>query len=92
MPTCRVCKKSFRYDDEVGYAVDQCGPICDGIEAGRRSMLPALQAALAHVEELRDAWMRGAIDERDGLGGTRSNRNCEVETALRAAIAKAQPE
>lgn len=36
MATCRVCKRSFRYDDEVGYARDLCGALCDGIEAGRR--------------------------------------------------------
>lgn len=46
----------------------------------------AIRFALEHVSELRDAWMRGALSEHDGLGGTRSNRNIEVEKALRAAL------
>jgi hypothetical protein len=47
----------------------------------------AAELALEHVTELRDAWMSGAIRECDGKGGTRSNRNVDVETNLRAAIA-----
>lgn len=46
----------------------------------------AARTALAHVRELRDAWQRGCISETDNLGGTRSNRNVEVETALRQAL------
>lgn len=53
-------------------------------------LVAACNAAIAHIEELRDAWMRGAIDERDGQGGTRSNRNGDVERMLRDAIAKAE--
>jgi len=53
-------------------------------------LLTACQSALAHVAELRDAWERGAISERDGQGGTRSNRNVEIEAQLRAAIAKVE--
>lgn len=56
----------------------------------RDDLLAACEAALAHVEELRDAWMRGAISECDGRGGTRSNRNVDVENQLRAAIQKAE--
>lgn len=46
----------------------------------------ACETALAHVRELRDAWERGCINEIDGLGGTRSNRNIEVEQLLRKAL------
>lgn len=46
----------------------------------------AAQAALEHVTELRDAWMRGALSEHDGLGGTRSNRNADVERRLYQAL------
>lgn len=46
----------------------------------------ACEIALEHVTELRDAWMRGALHERDNLGGTRSNRNVHVEMKLRAAL------
>ena len=54
-------------------------------------LVTACKVALAHVEELREAWRTGALSERDGHGGTRSNRNVEVEGQLRAAIAKAKP-
>lgn len=46
-----------------------------------------MQAAIEHTDELEDAWQRGCIQERDGLGGTRSNRNVEVNRSLRAALA-----
>lgn len=32
-----------------------------------------------HLLELEDAWLRGVMDEHDGKGGTRSNRNCVLE-------------
>ena len=38
----------------------------------------ALDAAAKHVTELENAWLRGALEERDGQGGTRSNRNVQV--------------
>ena len=46
----------------------------------------AMQLALNHVVEIREAWMTGALSDHDGKGGTRSTRNVEVEMALRAAI------
>ena len=46
----------------------------------------AASTALAHIEELREAWRTGAIHEIDGLGGTRSNRNVDVECGLRTAL------
>lgn len=52
-----------------------------------RDLVDAAIDALSHVEELREAWRTGAISERDGLGGTRSNRNVEIECKLRDAIA-----
>jgi len=52
-------------------------------------MLPALEQALLHLEELEEAWRRGYINESDGLGGTRSNRNVHCARRVRAAIAKA---
>jgi hypothetical protein len=53
-------------------------------------LLKAARTALAHVQELRDAWERGALHELDDQGGTRSNRNIEVEFALRRAIETAE--
>jgi hypothetical protein len=47
----------------------------------------ALDAALAHVRELRDAWQRGVLDERHPADdGWRSNRNMVVEHLLRKAL------
>lgn len=43
--------------------------------------------ALDHIRELREAWRTGALSERDGLGGIRSNRNVEAEVKLRNALA-----
>lgn len=50
------------------------------------ALVLACQFALAHVQELREAWRSGALSERDGRGGMRSNRNFEVEVALRKAL------
>lgn len=58
--------------------------------AAAPEMKDALKVALEHITELRDAWARGVIREADNLGGTRSNRNVEVESLLVAAIAKAE--
>lgn len=52
------------------------------------AILLAAKAALEHVRELREAWRTGALHECDGGGGTRSNRNVEVEVALRNALAE----
>lgn len=61
-------------------------PICDHDAA----LLKACMSALEHIRELEQAWMTGAINECDGKGGTRSNRNAEVRVELAAAIAKAE--
>ncbi len=50
------------------------------------ALVEACEKVALHLQELRDAWQRGIIDERDGKGGTRSNRNVECEVALRTAI------
>lgn len=41
---------------------------------------------LAHLEELEDAWLRGAIHEHDCKGGMRSNRNVELARRLRKIL------
>lgn len=58
------------------------------LEAVAEKLAEACEAALEHTRELRDTWMRGAIRELDsiGMGGTRSNRNVDVESKLYAAI------
>ena len=50
------------------------------------ALLAVCEAALAHVQELEEAWRRGAITEHDGKGGTRSNRNVDVRAILADAI------
>ena len=49
-------------------------------------LIEAAQDALTHVSELREAWQRGNIHEFDNQGGTRSNRNVEVEAKLQKAL------
>lgn len=49
-------------------------------------LVAALQVCHAHLAELRQAWGRGAIDENDGKGGTRSNRNAELEVKVRTIL------
>ncbi len=63
-------------------------------DALQRDMLTALEAAYSHVLELREAWARGVLREGDGLGGSgiRSNRNVDVELAIRAILARAKGE
>lgn len=46
----------------------------------------AARYALIHVQELREAWRTGAISEHDGKGGSRSNRNVDVEVKLTKAL------
>ena len=67
------------YREQAQAAIDACHA---------EEMATVLRSAHAHVQELRDAWERGAIREYDGLGGTRSNRNVDVEVALRFLLAK----
>lgn len=52
----------------------------------RDKLRAACEAALAHVSELEDSWMRGCIREGDTTGGTRSNRNRDVRVQLCAAL------
>lgn len=59
-----------------------------GVENDVVTLLDACRMASAHVRELRDAWERGAINEIDGKGGERSNRNADVDVRLRAVIEK----
>lgn len=55
-------------------------------------VLLTLVAANKHTEELREAWQRGVIDERDvGHGNARCNRNFDVAFATRKALGMLQP-
>ena len=49
----------------------------------------AVEAALAHVTELEEAWRIGKIRESDHytMGATRSNRNIDVRVACEKALA-----
>lgn len=57
---------------------------------GKAELIEACKAAKAHIEELREAWMTGAIHESDNLGGTRSNRNVDVDCLLRDVLTSAK--
>lgn len=72
MPTCRVCQRDYIYDDEQGYDRELCGPMCDGIEFGRKqsdSLRDDLRMEReAHMSALnRNAELRS---ERDHLAAT----------------------
>jgi hypothetical protein len=41
-----------------------------------------------HIDELEEAWRRGAISEHDGKGGTRSNRNVTMRVELNKMLAR----
>ena len=56
-----------------------------------QQVIDALRAAYEHTNELRDAWQRGIIDERDNYGGRRSNRNVKVSIKLRYALEQMAP-
>lgn len=56
------------------------------IESQSDILVKVCQAALTHCQELRDAWERGVLNETDGGGGTRSNRNVDVCVALENAL------
>ena len=53
---------------------------------GVDELYQACEEVLEHLRELREAWSRGCINETDGKGGTRSNRNVDMETLLRKAM------
>ena len=54
MATCKQCGKDFVYDDDVGYALDLCGPFCDGVHSQRAK----LYKKDAEIERLRYALNR----------------------------------
>jgi len=59
------------------------------LTAAAPDLLEAARLALAHILDLEEAWLYGAISDHAGKGATRSNRNHDVRVALSAAIAKA---
>jgi len=47
-----------------------------------------IRKVFEHLEELEEAWRRGALSEHDGHGGTRSNRNADLVRELGKALAE----
>lgn len=78
--------------ERTAACVNACAGIPDPatLRAQRDALLAAAKAARKHIEELREAWERGCLSEHDGKGGTRSNRNADVDRQLRTAIAAAE--
>jgi hypothetical protein len=52
------------------------------------TMLNVLIVVKKHIDDLADAWMRGGLYDRDGSGGTRSNRNADVQRLLEKVITR----
>ena len=67
-----------------GNAEDVAAVLADAQDAAR--LKAVVIAARDHVAELAEAWERGALSERDGKGGERSNRNADLLRRLRAAL------
>ena len=67
MATCKQCGKAFQYDDEVGYAPDICGSLCDGV-LSQQPKIEKLRAALLLCRDYADKAM--AIDPNDPLAIT----------------------
>lgn len=44
MPTCRVCKRYFEFNNNVGYDRSLCGMLCDGVEAGRDRVIGEMRS------------------------------------------------
>ena len=86
MPICRVCKKSFLYNTDVGYAKDLCGPICDGISIGLNKR-PIPQDAYCFFRD-GDKWccVRGdfvsILKSPDGFGYTFDEAMSDLTTKL----------
>ena len=49
-------------------------------------LLAACKKSLDHIQELKDAWSRGAIHEIDCKVDTRSSHNVDIRVILQAAI------
>ena len=73
--TANLCEETHRLEAENAK-----------LQAENARIRVACRDALEHVQELREAWSSGAICESDGRGGTRSNRNVDVEVLLRASL------
>ena len=56
------------------------------LKAQNAKLVAALKDCVAHIQELKEAWERGAISEHDGKGGTRSNRNWDNLVKARAVL------
>lgn len=86
---CRAC--GLRHDGgAVQYKVQPMDSCIEAYRTRLTRLRDAAKVAYAHVAELREAWRTGAIHDTDGRGGERSNRNVDVEVALRDAIAESE--
>jgi hypothetical protein len=82
---CRVCGMTFKYDHEVGYDRELCGPFCDGREAERRRLAPIIDALLVSCKSVAEEITLYRNDE-----GAVVFTGCDaLLEKLNAAIAKA---
>ena len=88
-PICTVLGSKDFTEDTEGWIEPDAAFIVRAVNC-HEELVEALEFAHSHVDELCDAWERGAISEHDGKGGLRSNRNTAVEMKIRAALAKAK--
>lgn len=81
--SCRICQgRGWVY-----LPADELTEMLTRAESEVAQAKELLEQASAHLWELAEAWREGALDEHDGQGGTRSNRNMDLLNAIRRFLA-----
>lgn len=86
---CPTCGLIGLKRDRVSLLPDQRTPLPDPAPVLRRvedEVRVPMEMAVAHIEELEEAWRNGALCSCDGHDGERANRNLDVRVALRRGL------
>lgn len=51
---CPVCHNEFEYGNDNGYSRSVCGPVCDGVQAGRAKVVRAMLALAVQLRAKGD--------------------------------------
>lgn len=93
---CLVCKRDFVFDAHVGYDRDLCGPMCDGVESGRRGVANLLIVdsgyGMSTLELLEHYEGSQKVEDEGHHPTVRINAEdfAEILRGVRAAVAKAK--
>lgn len=85
-----LVERDYHHPKDIADMADACTALLARVQA----LEAALRDAIEHTDELEEAWRRGVINELDHMrmGGTRANRNVEVNRKARAVLAGAAAE